>query len=388
MSLYRLFRLKPAIIGFLLALFVASAHGQVEFIPGSQPRPQGIVFRELTPTGVNTSAWARVGTTTSKFPVPVGSATLGRLTKNALKRVVPGVGWYITLKGLIDGAGWAINELQQQVTDGPAVDQENSPPGTLMWKKIYNNVEYFATNGNSFTSMTEAEFGLEVVFTQQEGDFFCFYFPEGSPNSRDCIGRVTVQAWVPNFGTGHTPSEISDYDLGQLVKTSPQVVNAILIDPETGAPIRTQELINALNALAAANAAANGLDPPDPILSDPSLGEDGTPSQTDWPGFCDWATTVCDFIDWVKAEDTQTEPPEVPFEELPMEPQEWSSGLGGGSCPAPYSTSVSLAGYSANIEFSVEPICELGITMHDLIIAMALILSPMIIGGFRSSKDA
>lgn len=395
MSLYRLFRLKPALAGLLLVLFVASTQA-ADYIPAGSPIPQGIKWVGGTATGANTSAYAKFQDgSLSKFPVPVGSGTLGQLVKGALKKAGPAAAWYQVFKGLVDGAGWAISELQDQVVV-PGTDPVVNPTGTQVGCYAVGSQLHCSATRSGAASMILAlhPAGFETCTpnpgkTSPEGYWWNLCRMAGQ-SFDDNVGAVTQTLSAPKdeWGSGSPESVVNDTQIGDLVKYTPQVVNAVLIDPDTGAPIRIPELINALNALAANLAAANG-DPAPPLVeTDPTFGEETTPSQTDWPGFCDWATTVCEFIDWVKAEDTQTEPPEVPFEEQTMPDVEWSSGLGAGSCPSPYQTTVALAGYSQTIEFSVEPICDLGVTVKPLLVALALLLVPMIIGGFRSSKDA
>lgn len=76
--------------------------------------------------------------------------------------------------------------------------------------------------------------------------------------------------------------------------------------------------------------------------------------------------------------------PEVPWSEaVSGEGESWSSGLGGGSCPAPIADTVTVAGYSATIEFSFGPLCEFAIYLQAVVLAMASVLSGYIIAGVR-----
>ena len=70
---------------------------------------------------------------------------------------------------------------------------------------------------------------------------------------------------------------------------------------------------------------------------------------TEWPAFCDWATPVCDFIDWVKAEPEQTDT-EIDLQEPDEEPTDTNFDFGG-SCPAPIVFKGSIFGQS--IEFTM-----------------------------------
>lgn len=389
MPVHRFFRLKAAVVGFVLVLLMASAHG-VDYIPSGQPVPENIRWVNNTSTGVNTNASAfyrnAAGQTTNhNFPVPISSSTIGNLAKTALRRGAAGYAWYSLAKGLIDGAGWAISELQNQVVT-PA-SGETAAPGSQMWCSTEGH-GCSKTQGGAVGICSSLYSGCSIRVV--DGYMLQVWrTPVNGLGDTMQFNLVTVSQPTPDWSGGNpNPTQVSDQDLGNLLKQQPQIVNAVLIDPDTGAPIRTAELTEALNNLRRALEAANGTTPGTDLTPDPTPGETTTPSQTQWPGFCSWATVVCDFIDWVKKPEQETEPPEVPFEEQEMPSKSWTSGLGGGTCPAPESVTVSLSGASQTVQFEYEPICQLASSMRPVIIAMAFLLVPMIVGGFRSSKDA
>lgn len=396
-ALRRFRRLTIVVLGmavaFVAALMPATA---ADFIPSGSPIPQGIRWANATPTGVNTSAWATSNGTVSKFPVPVASSTLGKLAKGAVKKGLPVIGWATTLKGIIDGAGWLIDELQQQiVTPGQAAN----PLESVAWCTLSPSMGVTQTTCVSSKAETCAattrisnQICLGVADIDSPTQIMWRTALPSNPtvwNGNLVWNQIQVPESAVNANPSSDPQPVSNYDLGQLLKHHPEVVNAILIDPETGAPIRTQELVNALNALAAQLAAANGDPAPTPVEVDPDI-ETGTntPSQTDWPGFCDWAPTVCEFIDWMKKPEPEEEKPEVPWDETPPETVEWSSGLGAGSCPAPVSFSVTIGPVSASPEFELQPICDFGEKIRPLVIALASLVGVFIVGGWRNGKNA
>jgi len=61
------------------------------------------------------------------------------------------------------------------------------------------------------------------------------------------------------------------------------------------------------------------------------------PQELKFPVFCEWATVVCDFIEWFKAEPTPPVQPELPVTDIVL--PDYNSGLGNGSCPSPVSAS-------------------------------------------------
>lgn len=406
-------RAHHLVFGLILALYAlgmswpGEALAQQEHIPRGQPIPQNIRWVNATATGANTSASAMwtdaLGRTTHhKFPVSVSAATLGRLANAAVRRGLPLVGWGLTFKGLLDAAGWAIDELQQQVVN-PGTPQQ--PLGDVAYCIVDYTGQFRCATGPGMLSRVAhlvappgafqqpCRAGSQVWGAGGERGYFCIR----SEDMAEVQVFIDQRVWRPTAGwegyindTEYVPPEtIGDADLGNMIKHTPEVVNAVLIDPDTGAPIRTQELTDALNNLRRGLEAANGL-PPGTDLDPATDYAEPTPSETEFPEFCMWADTVCDFIDWWKQDAPEEPTPEVPWqEELPADiEQPWSSGLGGGSCPAPHQFSVSLGGQTANPEFDYTPICSFGSTMRPVLIAMATIVAGFIIAGVRGAKDA
>lgn len=77
------------------------------------------------------------------------------------------------------------------------------------------------------------------------------------------------------------------------------------------------------------------------------------------------------------------EAPAMPWEEASGEEQEWSSGLGSGSCPAPITTTVSFLGTSQAIDFSFGPLCDLAALLYPVVIAGGVLVSAYIVAGVR-----
>ncbi|NYB79036.1 MAG: hypothetical protein HZS22_14790, partial [Stenotrophomonas maltophilia] len=62
---------------------------------------------------------------------------------------------------------------------------------------------------------------------------------------------------------------------------------------------------------------------------------------------------------------------------------QWSSGLGGGSCPSPRTINVSLGGYSAAMVFEFKPLCDFSRYIRGMVIAFAAIVAAYIVLGLR-----
>lgn len=91
--------------------------------------------------------------------------------------------------------------------------------------------------------------------------------------------------------------------------------------------------------------------------TNPDGSQSGSSMSMQFPAFCDWASVVCDFIDWVK-DDSQLpeeEPPEVKEIELPKLNTNTFRGTPG--CPQPIVVPVTI-GTQGTTEISYEPICQ------------------------------
>lgn len=323
----------------------------------------------------------------------ISNGTLGGMARKGLRGGVYGAAVGLAIEGIIDGAGWAIDELQQQVVDGPSVPAEQVASGTRMLCSKHGLG--CSTSPTAFYALVNADLvrdgqgDLSVVSHTSDGSFAYFNL---NNTGTYVYGWNPVSSWTPNYGTGHEPSPITDDQLGQALRPQPDLINDLLTDPRTGQPITTPELQQQIDEINDQIRQREGMpSQPSPSPS-PDLNDDTAqdPAPSAWPSFCGWASAVCDFFKWVKTDDPDTQRPEVPWEE--QDPasitQSWSSGLGGGSCPAPVTFSVSLSGTTASPEFSFEPVCQFGTVMRPVIIALAAIIAGFIIAGVRGTKDA
>lgn len=377
----------------LLALAMSAPARAQEHIPRGQPVPESIRWVNGNPGGASMSgsaSWSNAyNTSHHRFPVQYSSNTLGALGRSALRRGLPIAAWAFAFKNLVEGAGWVIDELQGQVTS-PGTPQEPllgegwcyatkcapTIPQLLAHWKVNEGLHPNAVQWRGFAQ--SETYGVLRAENATGGGLLVQ--PIALLSRQDWTGYENVSEYAP-------PVPIDDAALGDLIKNHPQIVNGVSTDPDTGAPRRTAELTNALNALARALEAANGLDPgslgvlaPADDLAEP------VPSQTEWPGFCDWATVVCEFLEWVREDVPDPEKPEVPVEELlPQDIQQsWSSGLGGGSCPAPYSVAI----LDGSFEVSWDGICGFVDMLRPLLITIALVVGACIVAGVRVGKNA
>lgn len=97
------------------------------------------------------------------------------------------------------------------------------------------------------------------------------------------------------------------------------------------------------------------------------------------PKFCDWATKVCDFVDWVK--EPQEEKTELDIQDSTL-PQIDTNINFGGSCPNDFQVSFVLYGKSVSFTlFEWSKICPiLSSHIKPIVIALALFFSAKILG--------
>lgn len=366
-----------------------------QYIPRGQPIPQGIRYVNQTATGVNTSAWATwtnaAGQTSNhRFPVPVSSSTLGRLASGAMKKLGPAATAYMTMKSILDGIGWFIDEARNQVVVPGNPQTPLNPQGWCT--SASGNGAICVNSSASAKDYTMSEYagvsgivGWRIITVNDTQVTVCGYTSSGESScrrSRHWYFRTT-SGQTNGYPAATPDTDVTDYDLGQLLKQHPEVINAVLIDPETGMPIRTPELVDALNDLRRALEAANGVTTPgtDLVVED-DWEDQQPPNQTDWPELCTWGKVICDFIDWFKLDPDPPEDIELPYEEKEIEWQQRDSGLGSGSCPAPTVAAV----FNTTVEFGYEGICGFMDYMRPVAIACAWISAAFIVVNARPAR--
>ncbi|QSQ40421.1 hypothetical protein ISN35_15310 [Xanthomonas translucens pv. undulosa] len=346
---------------------------------GINVNPTSARYSGITATGVRDTVTYEAAFTGSvngvrnyAVPVAIESATIGTLAKGALRR---GLGWYgvaLTIKDLVNGAGWLIDELKRQVVTPDT--RTTLPPGSYA---------YCSSSGKTAGQCSASAEGLCAAYGFEAVDAGGgVYLCRGTNSDIASITRRLLSTATVDVGSGSQSREVTDTELGDVLKASPQVINAILIDPETGAPIRTKEITDAMNALRKQLEAANGVDPGPDATPTPDTSET-QPMESEWPTFCGWAGKVCDFIDWVRS-DGEAEK-ELPEQEIDINPNGWSSGISGGSCPAAETFTVNVAGSQGQGEFSWQPLCDFSTLLRPFLIAVASVAAVMILAGLRSS---
>lgn len=103
----------------------------------------------------------------------------------------------------------------------------------------------------------------------------------------------------------------------------------------------------------------------------------------DWPGFCEWATVVCDWLNWTQ----QDPPPEqdlpTPIDEDFFEYKEVSFGVK--SCPSDFEINLSPF-LETTVGVSFQPLCDFAALIYYMVMAASYIIAAYIsIGVARSA---
>lgn len=400
-------RLRWFLVAFALVAFVASAAYETHVLPAStgwvasgrnangtinyvQKTEWAANFFKNTPGGGAAAA--------TEFRTTVGalsSSTLGGLARKAIRGGVYGAAVGLAVEGIVNGAGWAINELRNQVLV-PGTPQQ--PIGEVAYcLEIQNQFRCSSHEGQlaAIAHMTtNGASSQPCLVTGDRHPFSGMLFYSCKRVSDGMMLNVTTDVkvirpgpvWPANYvnsnpGTDDAP--VSDDQLGDAIRQNPQLVNDLLTDPRTGRPVMTPELQQQGEQLKREIEQREGLptsDPsPAPNLEDDALKDDGSP----WPSFCGWATVVCDFIEWFK----KPGDPDVdlPEREIQFDQDGWSSGVGGGTCPQAQEFSVDLVGTTGRASFDFQPLCSFATTMRPVLIAVCAVIAALILAGLRSS---
>ena len=208
------------------------------------------------------------------------------------------------------------------------------------------------------------------------------------------VNTNTRTASTPVTSTGVLASDTAISDI-LTPKLAPSALPKLHTDPVSGAVVNTQEVVN--KATEVANEYERALNPSAVTQTAPTVNtgtalgtaidSNASPlpsSQTAsaFPDFCTWASTICNFVDWVK-----TLPPfdDATFtfasmiDEQEVEVSNYSSGMGSGSCPAPQS--IMLMGNS--IPFKFNSLCDFASLLSFFLLAGAYLGSIFILLGIK-----
>lgn len=347
-------------------------------------------FRAMPGTGAANSAFFSV-------PATLSPTTVGTLARGVMSRAAPAA----AVAGVIAAAGWAFNSLQQQV-EIPAVP--GTPLGAHSWSLDIHLgapvVLRYATTPEQFIGTVLTPFNVNsgpftvTSISPQTASRALAVINNGAVGGAT-ISLVSTPPGAVSFD-GRAAAPVPLADLGNAMLGAPQSWPALLTNAD-GSPVRTPELVTAAQALA--TQLAQGTQPsPDTgwdtgfqggePLPSPSPSPSPTPSpnpqpvELTFPVFCEWASSVCQFIDWMRESAPAFETVPMPMEDLETLRVPWSSGLGGGSCPT-VAPVVLRDGWEVSIPVTV--MCDLATLLRPVLILLASLLAVFIlVGGVRA----
>lgn len=390
------------VLGFgltvLLAPLMAQAAGDP--IPGQYT----VVARSVRPISgptVSIGMEARLAGNTlyASERAVMTAATAGTLVRGVLTRANAAVGLYYGVKAVMDAAGWAINELGTQVVQ-PGTPQEQLAPGSTAWCAQYGGEARCVTSTAGAKRVCDAL--AASVFAGSFQPVTCYSVApwngvgtiavnvqNGNAQHIAQMGfyATTLPTWTPNWSTGTDDLPITDEDIFNALRQARPDLFAQLLKDENGNVIITPEVADAMNRFRQAVEAATGVAGV-PVVSDPATvgNGEGDASPKSLPEYCEWATVMCDLADWIKKDPGDLDTPEVPRSEADIHLVEWSSGLGGGSCPEPVTRTVTLGGHSQEVEFSYQPLCDFAIFLNPVMVSLGLLIGMYIVAGVRNGN--
>lgn len=187
----------------------------------------------------------------------------------------------------------------------------------------------------------------------------------------------------PPSPTAATPQQIAQALAQQDPGIAPELVNNA-----QGQEFNTPNVQQAASQLASQIQTQTGQAPanPDPApststpLDNPAPASSTSGPSANLPAFCSWAGVVCDFITWMERKPATPQPVQLPVNPAPAS-SSWSSGLGGGACPAPYTFSFN----NQNFAIDLTPMCNLMTDIRYLVLAACALIAAFILSGSARS---
>lgn len=353
-------------------------------------------------SSVSASGTSSAGTAVKTTAVLTKKASSGSVAAQIAKRYgkaigVSAAGAFLgsaALQLLIEGIGWVMGEGGKVTkTTGP-IDCSNLQ-NCKFTQYVYEGYLYTSSSPQAVCSMFDARFGPVIYET---GDVYNYgkYGRCNAPNYGNYwqLDRKYNPYYDPTISEPTPSSPVTSSELENAIKSyidsnpNSQIANdlnaaayshdAANDDASSLASENANAMQSSLNNAAssatgtASNTSTDKAGNPQNVTStvksgaeatgeatttNPDGSQSGSSMSMQFPAFCDWASVVCDFIDWVK-DDTQLpeeEPPEVKEIELPKLNTNTFRGTPG--CPQPIVVPVTI-GTQGTTEISYEPICQ------------------------------
>lgn len=352
-------------------------------------------------SSVSASGTSSAGTAVKTTAVLTKKASSGSVAAQIAKRYgkaigISAAGAFIgsaALQLLIEGIGWVMDE-GGKITK---VDETKKSQYLYNWSGVQLTLEQAKVKCSNYVSSLKDSNGNQIYTYSYDFDptnGYCWGYR--SKTSADRV-KTATPTYNPNYDPSSTQPSISPVTTTELenavksyIDSNPnsQIANdlnaaayshdAANDDSSSLASENANAMQSSLNNAAisptgtSSNTSTDKAGNPQNVTStvksgaeatgeatttNPDGSQSGSSMSMQFPAFCDWASVVCDFIDWVK-DDSQLpeeEPPEVKEIELPKLNTNTFRGTPG--CPQPIVVPVTI-GTQGTTEISYEPICQ------------------------------
>lgn len=342
-------------------------------------------------SSVSASGTSSAGTAVKTTAVLTKKASSGSVAAQIAKRYgkaigVSAAGAFLgsaALQLLIEGIGWAMGDggkitkpLNNQYTDWTKIPSYSK----YFYSKSSNGGPYFISPPwvSSFTCSNDICSGPSIS-NPQANEYFTRYTNNNynpsstAPPSQYPVTTTELEQAVKSYINSNPNSKIANDlnaaayshdaandDASSLASENANAMqsslnNAASASTGTASNTSTDKAGNPQNVTSTVKSGAEATG--EATTTNPDGSQSGSSMSMQFPAFCDWASVVCDFIDWVK-DDTQLpeeEPPEVKEIELPKLNTNTFRGTPG--CPQPIVVPVTI-GTQGTTEISYEPICQ------------------------------
>lgn len=119
----------------------------------------------------------------------------------------------------------------------------------------------------------------------------------------------------------------------------------------------------------------------DPVTGEPT-GQTSTSGGFEFPAFCDWASVVCDWLDWTQEEpELPDEDSDIPSELLPIAFTPFQLVNFDATCPPDIPLELQIIGEPISSVFPMQPFCTFFSGMQPFVLLLSMFVSVRIVAG-------
>lgn len=210
--------------------------------------------------------------------------------------------------------------------------------------------------------------------------------------------KTDIEFGSPNTNPATPEKPLTDTEIGEKLlneilnptsQTTQSEIDTLVnsLTPQGNETINDSEIFRDISKRLSDPKNENFSDTDTTVTGQTSTGDGGnSDSIFNLPKFCDWATSVCSFIDWFKDDSAIPEPEQYDIQEfdktkLPTDPQFNFNG----QCPAPKTLTLNLGMASTEISLSYDYFCSFAIDIRPFVILAAWLHACYIFAGYVRS---